>query len=1091
MLVYKYFLVALCLFNFTGFAAESPYWEQYLREKKDGKVSNLREHVRNLCTLPETGVTADDLEERQKALCYFLSTGGKKGFRKTKTSPEEKAILENAHLFLGMVSEIEPFSSIHYDLRGMHRSYGCDDSDIRVYNHFTIAQQYFTVGRMIAKWQLHHNLNYLRMNLSSYYVLQRLKDEFARGNKTADLADELRSFSDRFTPDLMDKGLEIWNKLANALQDPGLPMKPTATKETDSSALRQVLSATDTIVRDTLAYHHAIKIDATNTSSYFQVSPDWSPLPIKKGSRPMVITLEDGALAIKRADNTLFTIPTKSRLWCCHNKVTYLGEKGPQTLIEDSQSLTDAEILDKLGAISPVSSYFYYGNKGDFDDLSLADVWPEPFLIVYPKPRPWGKETPNMQLMKSLEEESITKCEEGIRKLGLRTYKSPFINNKGLIKTLSQAIEQLRKLCTIDKDSQKYEEFCGDLERAINSSMQFMDFPGMAPSYRTKQSELHSQGIIKTIYDILKNVKTNLRKAKYLSSATSFGVNYPVREPYEAKDVPATALPSDPKIEEGEAEIVYSNGVLNITTKTNFTVITFEHFWIGTDATIIADLPTKDSKISLYQRSGKPGFLLGRFEHPQGFANFYFPYGSQGLPVSTRFCLTGGVYTPKSARRYPADLKHYHDNSPSDRFGRWGSYKDAAVDENFLRTPEGQFEQAVLAFKERFVSIKEEDEDAPRVLRGKEAEAESTPEKIAAYRDFLRVCQSYKTDGVEYAKFLEGETLCELAARLCVSVQNLALEERFPVFKEAIQLWEAAEENGYRKGVEEKEKIIKAIAQWYYDKAHAESATIDQSIHCLKEGIKQLETKQSLSWGEDDYNNTLLSQLRRQMKSELGIFLANKAQSLLSQTPWPKAEIESLLDQAETIFKEIKRRVDTAQTNLDIVRKIQSNFREAQWNVTRSLVVVDGLDGASKVVPQPYKMPTEVEQVVDDLRQGKLMPAFLRGFIKRTAKAKDEKYLPLYKALLADDKISVIAMEGLVEAYPHPDLVCLYLEKTKKASQMHLRQLISNDVFMREKAAEFFETFVPSLNTGEQTMVQGMLVSYPAVLEAISAAKKR
>jgi hypothetical protein len=47
-------------------------------------------------------------------------------------------------------------------------------------------------------------------------------------------------------------------------------------------------------------------------------------------------------------------------------------------------ALSDQEILEKLATISPVVSSFYYGNKGDFDDPSLVDVWSEPFLLVYP-----------------------------------------------------------------------------------------------------------------------------------------------------------------------------------------------------------------------------------------------------------------------------------------------------------------------------------------------------------------------------------------------------------------------------------------------------------------------------------------------------------------------------------------------------------------------------------------------------------------------------------------------------------------------------------------------------------------------------------
>jgi hypothetical protein len=171
--MYKYFIVALCLCNFIASAADNPYWDQYLKDKKAGKVANLNEHIQSLYTLPETGISMDDLEERQKALFYFLSTGGKKGFRKTATPPKEKAVLENAHFFLGMVSEIDPFSFIESNLRDGYRYYSLDDGDSRVYKHFTIAQQYFTVGRMIAKWQLHHNSNYLKIILSNYYILTR------------------------------------------------------------------------------------------------------------------------------------------------------------------------------------------------------------------------------------------------------------------------------------------------------------------------------------------------------------------------------------------------------------------------------------------------------------------------------------------------------------------------------------------------------------------------------------------------------------------------------------------------------------------------------------------------------------------------------------------------------------------------------------------------------------------------------------------------------------------------------------------------------------------------------------------------------
>ncbi|MBY0281408.1 MAG: hypothetical protein K2W94_04540 [Alphaproteobacteria bacterium] len=1154
MPLYRYLIIALCLFNFIANAADNHYWEEYLKEKKAGKIANLKEHIQTLCSLPAEGISSEDLEKRRRALFYFLSTGGKNGFRTIKTPPEEKVILENAYLFLGMLTEMDYQSSSNLDLQRNYKT--AKDSDKKIDNHFTIAQQYFTVGRMIANWQQYNNLNYARIILSNNFILPRLNREFGKGNQTAGLQDELRSLSTRFTPALMDRGLEIWNQLAKSLQDPDFPLKSTADKEADNTGLRQALSSIGKIVRDTLAYHYPMQVDTSNVPSITLKSYVWNPCCISKGSRPMGIILSDGTLIIKRADNTLFiSNKEKSPLFAWKNKITSLGGKGPQDFIEDSQALTDQEILDKLGTISPVVSSFYYGKEEDYDNLALADVWPEPLLVIFPKPRPWGLKSPNLSLIKDLEEESIKECEEGIRKLGLPTYTSPFVNNKNLIKILSETMDHLRKLQTAEKETKIYQDLCRDLESAVNVPMQSMDFAGMRGFYRTKRSELHSQGILKTAFDALKKVKANLRKAKYLSTHASFNTLYPPKEPYEAKDVPSDTLPSDPKIEEGEAELVYSKGILNITAKTNFTVITFDQFWIGADAKIIAHLPTSGSKISLYQRSGKPCFLLGRFEHAQGFANFYYPYGAQGLPANSRFCLTGGVYTPESDRRYPKSLSMYSDNDPWGGFGRWGSDKEVVVDENFLKTPEGQFEQAMLAFREKFVPAKK-GEDAPKVLSGKEAEAESTPAKIAAYKDFLKVCQDYisqrreaakawepETDkelgvglfcdeeeevkprssydknreakeendlAIRHAQTIEGETQYELAVRLCISVQNLPLKGGFPVFEEAIQLLEDAEKNGFRGAEKQKEEIKMTMAGLLCKEVSAESTKIDQSINHLEEGIELLETRMTRAFGESaDRDKTPLSQLRRQMKSDLGIFLANKAQSLLEKDPCPKEEIESLLLRAERIFEEIRSFVDTAQTNLETVRKIQLNFRETLWKRSYPSNIPNSLGGVSanimpvsakpeteKTIPQPivvkppYKMPSDVDGVIEDIRQGKLLPTFLRSFVKKNPKARDESYLSLYKALIIDSKSSLDAAEALVEAYPHPELICLYLKRTKQASQLHLRQLVSNEQFMKEKAIEFFSTFVPSLSVGEQGMVTSVLAPYPAVLETITAAKK-
>jgi hypothetical protein len=207
-------------------------------------------------------------------------------------------------------------------------------------------------------------------------------------------------------------------------------------------------------------------------------------------------------------------------------------------------------------------------------------------------------------------------------------------------------------------------------------------------------------------------------------------------------------------------------------------------------------------------------------------------------------------------------------------------------------------------------------------------------------------------------------------------------------------------------------------------------------------------------------------------------------------------------------MEQVVRYIDTAAQELENIKKLRWDFRESQWKQPYLSNIPDSLGRASAtvisvptksetektvsvpVVAKPYKMPSDIEEVIEDIRQGKLLPAFLRSFVKKNPTTRDEVYLPLYRALITDQKSSLAAAERLVEAYPHPELICLYLERTKQASQLHLRQLVSNEQFMREKAIEFFITFVPSLSVGEQGAVRSVLVPYPVVLEAIAAAKK-
>jgi hypothetical protein len=126
--------LSLLFLNKICFADKADdYWNEYQQKKV-----SLVAHLRDLSTCSQNA----GIEEKQRgadAIVYFISTGGKNGFRKAPATADEIKILANALFFSGKVMEND-FSQTSKIYRNGQVS------NAEIVTHLDVAQKIFSLG---------------------------------------------------------------------------------------------------------------------------------------------------------------------------------------------------------------------------------------------------------------------------------------------------------------------------------------------------------------------------------------------------------------------------------------------------------------------------------------------------------------------------------------------------------------------------------------------------------------------------------------------------------------------------------------------------------------------------------------------------------------------------------------------------------------------------------------------------------------------------------------------------------------------------------------------------------------------------------
>ena len=846
------------------------HWRGFEKAFQERKCVTVVEYVQSLYTLT-ADLSSEDLFKRNGAIHYFLATGGKYGFRDTPATPQERVILENALMFCGLVDAADSNTIPgHHDLTRMRRYFGFGEEDEAIQTHLALAQRYYACGSMIGFWHRQHNPHIIKIILSQDYVLPRLAQEFKRGQDTALLQRELDGLKDDFTPSLALRASGLWKGLLDLRLEHLEAKSPIG--EEDVTDLSPIIASFKNIIRDSLS--HAAPI---NWEEEFHIQAGSRSSSIRRSARPLVLVLRDGSVIIRRADGTFFT--QGSFIPCVGGNSAHIGN----TFIQSDK--TEKDLLDLLSRETSVASKFYAGESKDYAGLSSEDVWPEAFRSgrrYYPFPVAQGIERPNTELIQQLARSSIQKCEAVIRNLAYPKHQSPFINNAGLTETMRDVLRHFNKLLSKEIGSEEFSEHCGEIKRAMEFVFMNFEFANTSrplgeEKTRSRESVLQARSIMKMGYEVLKDVSSSLDQLKYLSSPIFV---YHPGELSEAGDVLPTDLPSRAKVEEGDARITQSGTVLEINVKMDRTVITFEDFWVGSDAKVLIHLPSEDATVSLYQRSGRSGYIFGEIENPIGFVNLYFPHTSRwsSLNMTRMKSMNGRSYQSKGRGHYPADLMRHHpdgDHRAFDRYNHQGAKDDQDTNPDFWQTPEGQFEQEWVALNQSL---------------GK------SPDGIAQNKGLLAIAKRYHQAGHAFAKAREDEFSCSLASLLFQKAQTLPKDNQYVLIEEAVHVCEsvkATENMGGRLG-----NTATALAAWFAkDGYDVRETDFERSCIHHKKAINLLELAgKSGSWISSNIKN---------VKDSLGAVLLKKAVSLMSTSEASLASLEEadkMLVEAQNLF---------------------------------------------------------------------------------------------------------------------------------------------------------------------------------------------
>ena len=146
MLVFRVSFLLFVILSFSSVIAATPekFWEGYEAAKNNKAVSNVVEHVRSLSTRLETD-NIERVEYKKSAILWFMTTGGKHGFRPQPATQEELGIMVDTLIFATIWHE----DKHPEDLFSIDTKVGLSKKDAQIQTHLLLVQKIITATRIM------------------------------------------------------------------------------------------------------------------------------------------------------------------------------------------------------------------------------------------------------------------------------------------------------------------------------------------------------------------------------------------------------------------------------------------------------------------------------------------------------------------------------------------------------------------------------------------------------------------------------------------------------------------------------------------------------------------------------------------------------------------------------------------------------------------------------------------------------------------------------------------------------------------------------------------------------------------------------
>ena len=158
MLVFRVSFLLFVILSFSSVIAATPekFWDDYETAKNNKTVSNVVEHVQSLATWLNTDdfdqvkiseiseyrqKLTEQMEYKRAAILWFMTTGGKYGFRQQPATKEELGIMVDALIFTAILHE----DKHHTDLLSIETNIG----NAQIQTHLLLVQKIITATRIM------------------------------------------------------------------------------------------------------------------------------------------------------------------------------------------------------------------------------------------------------------------------------------------------------------------------------------------------------------------------------------------------------------------------------------------------------------------------------------------------------------------------------------------------------------------------------------------------------------------------------------------------------------------------------------------------------------------------------------------------------------------------------------------------------------------------------------------------------------------------------------------------------------------------------------------------------------------------------